>query len=86
MKILTLILSLAGVTPADNGADKNPTTAILNTIGHDQHPVLLEFGKATTDDEIDHLADDLRAKGYVLDEQAALLNPRVIKVLHHGRS
>ena len=85
MKTLLLILMLAGVAQAENLSEVYADNAILNAAEHGQKCVTLVFGDAPLD-EIEQVADNLRARGYVLDEQAAVLNERVIKVLRLGRT
>jgi hypothetical protein len=80
MKTLLLILTLAGVAQASDWAETYANNAILNAAEHGQKHVTLVFGNAPLD-EIERVADDLRARGYVLDEQAELLNPRIVKIL-----
>jgi hypothetical protein len=53
--------------------------AILNAAEHGYKKVTLVFGHANPGD-IEDLAQDLRSRGYRIDEEAALLNPMVIKV------
>lgn len=86
MKTLLLILMLAGsAQAAKNWAEKYADNAILNAAEHGIKKVTLVFGNAPQD-EIDKVADELRDRGYVLDEQAVLVRPRVIKVLRLGRT
>jgi hypothetical protein len=83
MKFLTavIVLFLAATVQAAVPEDMQAyaDNAILNAAEHGYKKVTLVFGHANPGD-IEDLADDLRARGYRIDEEAALLNPRVIKV------
>jgi len=78
MKTLALLLAALLIVPVDmlTYADK----AILDAAEHGQKKVTLVFGDASTE-AIEAVAQDLRARGYKLDEEATLLNPTIIRIV-----
>jgi hypothetical protein len=81
MKTLIAALLIATAAPlfADETMQAYANNAILNAAESGKKNVTLVFGRASQD-EVEALAEDLRNRGYKIDEQAALLNPCVIKV------
>lgn len=53
--------------------------AILNAAEHGHKKVVLVFGDSPLED-IEKIAAGLRSRGYRLNEETGLLNPRIIKV------
>lgn len=53
--------------------------AILNAAEHGHKKVTLVFGDSSLED-IEIVANGLRSRGYRLNEEVGLLNPRIIKV------
>src|SRR5258706_2622804 len=74
-----LALPLQAATQARADMQQYADNAIMDAATHGQKKVVLVFGNADQD-AIDQLADELRDRGYRIDEEAQLLNPRIIKV------
>jgi hypothetical protein len=83
---LVLIVALfgAGQAQAANPMDLDQMTtyadnAILDAAQTGHKAVTLKFGHASLGN-IERLTDDLRARGYAIDEETGLLNPEIVKV------
>lgn len=85
MKTLLLVLLLAAPSFAMPVDISLMLTAVDNTIidaaqtGHKE--VFIPFGHADAG-HIEIVAQNLRQRGYVLDEEAFMVNPHAIKVLY----
>lgn len=82
MKTLILLLALSSVASASeiDQMMAYANNAILDAATTGNRKVFLTFGKADPD-SIEQVANDLRERGYKIDEQAFLLNPTKIHVL-----
>ncbi|QOR55569.1 MAG: hypothetical protein UMS36scaffold28_59 [Phage 59_13] len=81
--LFPLILLLLMVAPVHAAAPVDmlayADAAIMNAAEHDHRAVTLTFGDADQE-SIDAVADELRSRGYQLDEETSVLNPSVIRV------
>jgi hypothetical protein len=88
MKTLAIVLVLMGpltlAQAAYNPAELDQMTsyadnAILDAAQGGRKVVILKFGRANVA-LVERLSDDLRARGYRIDEEAAILNPEIVKI------
>lgn len=75
----TMVTMAHGAVMAPADMQQYADNAIMNAAQHGYKKVTLVFGHANPSD-IEDLAQELRDRGYRIDEEAQLINPMIIKV------
>lgn len=81
--ILAFLVSVSGVAQAmPQNVDQMVSAAeniIVAAASHGQKSAYIPFGYANVS-EVEMVADNLRARGYVIDEEAMVINPEALTV------